>query len=466
MLENIIDYINIFFFVYIFIYAILFFIATLTSMVYINNNILKKIFSNTVRVKNLENYIPVSVLIPAYNEDVTVIRCIESVLNLNYKLYEVIIINDGSTDNTEDIIINHFGLAKVLKPIKNLVKSNKHISIYEGQSTEGINITLINKKNGGKGDALNSGINTALYPYVACIDADSILQKDALREIIKPFLTDEKTIAVGGNIKISNNIKIVDGTIEKIYSPKSPIVIFQMLEYCRVFLTTRVWLNTFNGNLIISGAFGLFKKKAIINIGGYNTESIGEDMDLVVKLHSFYRKNEIPYSIQYSTDAICYSQAPSKYKDLKSQRARWHMGLMESLLAHKYIFLNINYGIVGGFSFLYFFIFEFLSCIIEFFGIITIVISYTYGFINEEFFITFLLIYIIYSCVISIASIILEGYLFKGSMPLNVMSKLIFFSFIEPFGYRQFCSYCRLLGIIKYSNRRHAWNKIQRNKHK
>ena len=466
MLENIIDYVNIFFLVYIFIYAIIFFVSTLSAMLYINDNIFKRMFSNTVRIKNLENYTPISILIPAYNEEVTIQRCIESTLSLNYKLYEVIIINDGSTDNTENVVIEAYKLLKVSKPIKNVVKASEHISIYEGESENGINITLINKKNAGKADALNTGINASIYPYISCIDADSILQKDAMREIISPFLTDDTTVAVGGNIKIANNIKIVDGNIQKIYSPKNPLVIFQMLEYCRVFLTTRVWLNKFNGNLIISGAFGLFKKKSVINVGGYNSDSIGEDMDLVVKLHSFYRKNEIPYTIQYVTDAICYSQVPKTYKDLKSQRIRWHMGLMESLLGHKYIFLNPGYGVVGVFSFLYFFVFEFLSCVIELIGTITIIVSYAFGFINKEFFITFFMVYMLYSSVISIASIILEGYLFRGSIPISIKLKLIIFSLIEPFGYRQFCSYFRILGIIKYDYRKNSWVKIQREKHK
>lgn len=465
MLENIIDYINYFFLIYIFVYAIIFFVATLSSMIYINDNIFKRVYSNNIKLKKLENCLPISLLIPAYNEELTIINCIESAINLDYKRYEIIIINDGSTDDTSQLVIKTYGLIKISRDYEFLVPSSEANQIYFG-CYKGINITLVDKKNSGKADSLNVGINLATYDYVSCIDADSILRKDALHEIANPFLIDDTTVAVGGNIRISNNIKIKAGEVQKVYSPKNIYVIFQMIEYCRVFLTTRVWLNKFNGNLIISGAFGLFKKKSIVNVGGYNPTSIGEDMDLVIKLHSFYRKNELPYKIQYVAEAICYSQVPNDFKSLKSQRVRWHMGLMSSLYSHRYIFLNPSYGIVGVFSFLYFFIYEFASCVIELVGVATIVASYTFGFINREFFITFFIIYVVYNSIISIASIMLEGYLFSGIIPFGVKLKLIIFSILESFGFRQLCSCFRLIGIMKYSPTKHKWGSIKRQKHR
>ena len=250
--------------------------------------------------------------------------------------------------------------------------------------------------------------------------------------------------------------------MKEVATPKKWIVILQLIEYYRVFLTTRVWMNKFNGNLIISGAFGLFKKQAIVNVGGYNPNSIGEDMELVVKLHSFYRKNKIPYSIQYVPEAICWSQVPETIKDLKSQRRRWHMGLMESMLEHKYIFMNPTYGIVGVFSFLYYIVYELFSCIIEVFGFVFMFIAYENGYMNMDFFITFFIIYFMYTSVVSIASIILEGYMFDKMLSLKTKIKLILFSFIEPFGYRQMCSFFRILGILKFRRRRHSWDKIER----
>lgn len=460
MLKNIIDFINNLIMYYVFIYAVIFFVSTIFSMINLNDHILRKRYRNNIRIKNKANYIPVSVLIPAYNEETTVIDCIKSILNLDYREFEIVVINDGSTDNTEKVIIEEFNLTKVARPIRRLVDCKTELSIYEGGNN--IKITLINKENGGKADSLNMGVNAAKYPFVACIDADSVLKKDSLMEIVTPFIENDKTIAAGGNIKVSNQVVIEDGEVKEVGDPKKWIVILQLIEYYRVFLTTRVWMNKFNGNLIISGAFGLFKKQAIVNVGGYNPNSIGEDMELVVKLHSFYRKNKIPYSIQYVPEAICWSQVPETIGDLKSQRRRWHMGLMESMFEHKYIFMNPTYGIVGVFSFLYYVIYELFSCVIEVFGLLFMFIAYEYGYMNMDFFITFFLIYFMYTSVVSIASIILEGYMFDTMLTLKTKVKLILFSFIEPFGYRQLCSFFRILGIFKFRSRKHAWDKIGR----
>ena len=306
------------------------------------------------------------------------------------------------------------------------------------------------------------GINISNYPLFISLDADSILQKDSLTNIVMPYMEDDTTVAVGGNIKVSNSVVLDNGEVVKILTPKNLFVIFQTIEYFRVFLTTRVWFNKFNGNLIISGAFGLFKKSAAINVGGYDTNTIGEDMDLVVKLHSFYRKNKLPYSIKYSHKAICWSQVPENYNDLKGQRRRWHIGLITSLYTHKYIFLNLKYGLVGVFSFLYFAIFEMLSCIVDVFGLLLIVVSYFLGFLNIDFLFTFLIVYIGYGVVISIASIILESYSFRNTLNFKSIFVYTIFSVLESFGYRQICGWFRLSGFFGYKKRKHQWSKISR----
>lgn len=460
MLEKIVDFINLFFMYYIFIYAVIFFISTVYSIIDLYEFNLKKRFNSTINIYDKKNYTPISILVPAYNEERTILKCIDSLLALEYPEYEIIIVNDGSKDKTLEVLINRFGLKKVQRPIRKSINCNKIIDIYEG--FEKVNITLINKENGGKADALNMGINASTYPLFLTLDADSVLQRDSLSNIVVPFIENENTIAVGGNVKISNNVLLENGIVKKNRLPKKWLIIFQIIEYYRVFLTTRVWFNKFNGNLIISGAFGLFKKSSVINVGGYNSNSIGEDMELVMKLHSFNKKNENKYSIQYTPNAICWSQAPEKLKDLKSQRKRWHMGLMQSLAEHKYIFLNIKYGLVGVFSFLYYFIYEMLSCLIEVFGVVFLFISYFTGFINLKFFITFMGIYIFYSSLISISSIFSEEYFFNINLRIKDKIKIILFSFLEAFGYRQMCSIFRIVAIFKYRTKKNHWEKIER----
>lgn len=468
MFEGIVNFMNMFFMYYIFTYAIIFFFSTIYSMIDLNESKLRKRYKNTIEIENESNYIPISVLIPAYNEETTVVDCIKSILGLDYPEFEVVVVSDGSTDMTPENIIEAFEMRQVVRPIRKLVNCKNEISTHEGTFNNGekkIKITLVNKENGGKADALNMGINVARYPLVAALDADSVLQKDSLLNIVTPFMENETTVAVGGNIKVSNQVVIQNGEVKKVLVPKKYLVIMQMIEYYRVFLTTRVWFNKFNGNLIISGAFGVFKKKAAINVGGYDTTSVGEDMELVVKLHSFYRKHGLSYSIQYVPDAICWSQVPTKLKDLKSQRRRWHMGLIQSIWEHRYIFMKPTYGVVGVFSFLYFLIYELLSCIIEVVGLIFIIIAISFGYINMKFFFTFLLIYVIYSFIVSLAAIVLETYMFKGMITLKTALKFIIFSMIEPIGYRQFCSWFRLLGIVQYSKRHTSWGKITRQVH-
>lgn len=464
MFKLIIEYINMFFMFYIFIYAVIFFISTISSVLEIDEDRRRKRYLNEISIKNSENYVPISILVPAYNEEETVVDCINSLSYLDYSEYEIIVIDDGSKDNTSNVVIENFKLKKIARPIRKVVQCENEESIYEGYTFNNKKITLVRKKNGGKADALNMGINISKYPLFVSLDADSILQRDSLINIVRPFMEDDTTVAVGGNIKVANQVVLDKGKVIKIFSPKKLLVIFQLIEYYRVFLTTRVWFNRFNGNLIISGAFGLFKKSSVVNIGGYDTNTIGEDMDLVVKLHSFYRKNRIPYNIKYSYYAVCWSQVPEKYKDFKGQRRRWHIGLMTTLINHKYIFLNPKYGIVGVFSFIYFLVYELFSCVLDIVGLIIIILSYFAGILSIDFLITFFMIYFAYSIVISVTSIILENYIFKHISSVWTILKLILLSAVESLGYRQVCSWCRLSGIIGYRKRKHEWNKISRKK--
>ena len=464
MLRLFVDYLNAFFLYYMFIYAIVFFISTIFAILNLNEDKRNKLYLNELSLKSTDNYVPVSILVPAYNEEETICDCVESLSYVDYPEYEIVVIDDGSNDNTSNKLINKFELKKVPRPIRRLVKCKNEQFIYEGYIKDGIKLILVKKENGGKADALNMGINVSKYPLFISLDADSILQRDSISNIVMPFMEDDTTIAVGGSIKVANQVVLDKGKVIKVMPPKKILTIFQTIEYYRVFLTTRVWFNSFNGNLIISGAFGLFKKNAVLNVGGYDIDTVGEDMDLVVKLHSFYRKNKIKYKIKYEYKAICWSQVPEKLKDLKGQRRRWHIGLITSLNSHRYIFLNPKYGLVGIFSFLYFVVYEMFSCIIDVFGLIIILISYFSGLLNLKFLITFLFIYIFYSVIISLTAIILENYMFKYILKLSTLLKLMLFAFLESFGYRQLCSWYRITGFIGYRKRKHQWNKISRKK--
>ncbi len=457
---NVIVYwINVFFFVYMFAYSIVFFLTTLMSSFTIDDFLMRRDFTGSTQLTSDINYIPISILVPAYNEELTIIESIESLLKLDYPKYEIVIVNDGSKDKTVEKLIEHYDLKRVNRPYQRLVKSKAALAIYEIEDK--VKITLVDKENGGKSDALNMGINMSRYPMFLCMDADSIIKKDALKKIVEPFLESDETVAVGGNIKVSNGMIIKDGQVVESKSSNKLIVKMQKIEYLRVFLNSRISLNKINGNLIISGAFGLYKKQAVVNVGGYSEGLMGEDMEIIVKIHSFYRKNNIKYLTSYVPDAICWTQVPEKYKVLKRQRRRWHNGLGESLSMHKYMFLNLDYGVIGMVSFPYFVFFEYLTPFLEILGIVTITVSYVLNFINIEFFLFYLLVYIGFNIIITLISLITNKFIFSSKDGDDGVSKLFIYAIIEAFGYRQLISLFRIGNPFK-RNKKKEWGDMER----
>lgn len=460
MLVNKIIYsINLFFLAYMFLYSLAFFITTVLSSFNLDDFTVRRDFISSSYLNNDSNFIPISILVPAYNEAITIIDSIESLLQLDYPLYEILVINDGSTDATLRTVIDYYDLKKVKKPYRRLVPSKIALSIY--QNDQKIKITLVHKVNGGKSDALNLGINMSSFPMFVCIDADSVIKNNALKKIIQPFLEDDTTVAVGGNIKVSNGMTFKDGEVSSYKGQDKLIVKFQKIEYLRVFLNSRVSLDGFNGNLIISGAFGLYNKQAVVNVGGYSHDLMGEDMEVIVKIHSFYRKNNLDYSTAYVPDAICYTEVPEKIKVLKKQRRRWHVGLGESLALHKYMMFNPSYGFVGLISFPYFFFFEWLTPYLEILGMISITVSYFLGIINLKFFFFYLLIFIGFNALISVISTIIDKFVFSNKAIKEEVPFLFFYSILEAFGYRQMVSLFRIGNIINF-RQKNTWGDMER----
>ena len=276
-------------------------------------------------------YVPVSILVPAHNEEVTIEATVKSLLALDYKLYEIIVVDDGSTDDTTRVMREAFRMQRIDRPIQRRIPCKLEEEVYESREWK-VPITLVRKENGGKADALNMGINAANYPYFLCMDADSVLQYDSLEKIIRPVLEDPTVVAVGGTVRPSNGAEIENGRVVRYRMPRNLLASMQVLEYDRSFLASRILFDRFNGNIIISGAFGLFLKSVVIAAGGYDSTTMGEDMELAVKLHVYCRENNRPYRIRYVTDAVCWTQVPVRLGDLCKQRRRWHIGLFQSMM--------------------------------------------------------------------------------------------------------------------------------------
>lgn len=452
-IKVILEYIQIFFLIYLIGYSTFLFLSVIVGSNVFFEDIKKKKLKNEIKQ---DHYVPVSIIVPAYNEEVTVIDTVKSLLNLNYIIYEIIVVDDGSKDDTSKNLIEYFSLKEVKRPIRKIIECNEVVAIYESSVERKVPITLITKENGGKADALNMGINVSKYPYFVCIDADSLLQYNALEKISVPIIEDEKVVAVGSMIQISNDVEFKNGKVSKYRMPKKMLPSMQVLEYERSFLASRLLLDSFNGNLIVSGAFGLFKKSIVIAAGGYERGSMGEDMELIVKLHVFCKSNKMPYSIKYAHEAICWTQAPEKFRDLMKQRRRWHIGLFQSMTKHKKLFFS--------FSYIYFLLYELASPLIEVIGILAVILASYLNLLNTRFMIIFLIVYGIFGAVLTIISFLTRNYLNDIKLRARDILKALILCIPENIFLRFILAWVRIIAILTYRGKKTKWGRIERKK--
>ncbi|MEO7251815.1 MAG: glycosyltransferase family 2 protein, partial [Arenimonas sp.] len=288
---------------------------------------------------------PISILIPACNEVGSIVSSIHSLLKLKYPEFEIVVINDGSSDGTLEAVVRAFAMVEFPEAYRNRLHTEPVRAVYA--SSRYPQVRLVDKMNGGKADALNAGVNCVRYPLFCAVDADCILQQDSLGRVVRPFLEDATTVASGGVVRILNGCTVKNGFLEKIELPNKFLPLFQNVEYLRAFLFGRMGWSPMNALLIISGAFGVFYKERVMAIGGYRTDTVGEDMDLVVRLHRSLRREQRPYRITFVPDPICWTEAPTDLKSLKNQRMRWQRGLAESLAPNFGIMFDRRGGAVG-----------------------------------------------------------------------------------------------------------------------
>ena len=418
------------------------------------------------RLKNTilkDHFIPISIIVPAFNEDVTIVENVRSLLSLNYPLYEIIVVDDGSSDETSAKLIEAFDMLPIRRPIQRKVECQPVEFVYEA-ATHKVPLTLIRKKNGGKADSLNMGINACKYPYFICIDADSVLQHDSLSKIVKPVLENENVVAVGGAVRPSNSVEIDNGRVVNYRLPRNLLACMQVLEYDRSFLASRILFDKFNGSLIISGAFGLFKKDTVVAAGGYDASTMGEDMELVVKLHDYCVSNDVPYLIRYATDAICWSQVPERLGDLCKQRRRWHIGLFQSMWKHRVMLANPKFGLVSFISFFYFLIYELLSPFIEIFGVLTMLLAFVVDLINVPFMLLFFAIYALFGSIMSMTAFFARTQTIDLKVKFKDVLRALLLCTIEITALRFVMAWVRATAFIGYRKKKLHWGKIERQK--
>jgi cellulose synthase/poly-beta-1,6-N-acetylglucosamine synthase-like glycosyltransferase len=391
---------------------------------------------------------PVSLLVPAYNEAATIVASVRSMLQLAYDQFEIIVINDGSMDATLEELRREFKLMAFPEAWRESIETKPIRGIY--YSAIHRNLRVIDKENGGKADSLNAGINAAGYPLFCAVDADSILQRNSLDLIAEPFIEDDRTIAAGGTIRILNGCKAKDGFLVSIGLPKNPLALMQIVEYLRAFLFGRLGWSPLNAMLVISGAFGLFRKSSVIEAGGYRTDTVGEDMELVMRLHRTHRQKRIPYRIVFIPNPICWTEAPESLRVLGNQRKRWQRGLSECLWMNMGLPFSRNGGWVGWLAFPFTFIFEWVGVILELGGYAFMLAGFWLGIISTAALVAFAIVAILLGILLSVSSLLLEEMSFHHYPRYRQLATLLAMAILENFGYRQLNLVWRFQGMLQW----------------
>jgi cellulose synthase/poly-beta-1,6-N-acetylglucosamine synthase-like glycosyltransferase len=403
---------------------------------------------------------PVTVCVSAYNEAETIVDSIRAMLNLQYPRHEVALTNDGSTDATLERLIAGFELRRVNQPLRPGIATAPIRGVYRSDIHP--NLVVIDKVNAGRSDGLNAAVNAATSPLICCVDADSILEPDGLVAAVRPFVERPATVAAGGIIRVANGCRVEKGHVMQVALPRQPLAMFQTVEYFRAFLAARTGWSAINGLLIISGAFGVFRRAAVVEVGGFAPDSIGEDFELCVRLHARARDERRPYRLEFVPDPVCWTEVPTRLRELGGQRNRWHRGLVDTLWRHRRMIGNPRYGAVGTLSLPFFVAFEFLGAFIETLGYVTVVVSLVLGVVNVSFAVVFFAVAVLSGVLLSLAAVLLEDLAFRRFERHGDLLKLVAYSVAENFGYRQLMTGYRVRGFFAYLRGNKAWGEIRR----
>ncbi len=403
----------------------------------------------------------VSVVVPAFNEHMVIVESVRSLLALRYPSHEVVVVNDGSDDETLSVLREAFELAPVRKVLRDAIPTKAIRGTYASRTHR--NLLVVDKENGGRSDALNAGVNAARHPYVCVIDADSLLEEDALLKVAKPILDDpDLLVATGGTIRIANGCTIDHGRVVEVRLPKSRFATVQVLEYFRAFLVARVGWSRLNALGIISGAFGLFHRSVLETVGGYWTETVGEDFELTLRLHRYLRERGEPYKIAFISDPVCWTEVPTEFSTLGRQRRRWQRGLWEGLRRHGRLIGRPRYGVLGLVAMPYFVLFEFLSPMFALLGLVVTVLWWVLGGLSTVYFLAFLAVSIGLGLLLTTAALALEEFSYQRYRKRREVARLLAWAVLENVGFRQLHDVWRAIGYVDIMRGKQGWGAQQR----
>lgn len=421
-------------------------------------------FTDYQRLAASEHAPSLSIIAPAYNEGATIIENVKSLLSIYYNHFEVLVVNDGSKDDSLQQLIDVYQLQKVPFAINAQLATKPIRGIYKSTNPVYKKLVVIDKENGGKADALNVGINVAHHDYIVCIDVDCILEQDAMLKLTKPFLESDgkRVIATGGVVRIANSCVVEEGKIVEVHLPRQFLARMQTLEYIRAFLLGRMAWSRLNGLLLISGAFGAFDREIVLKVGGYDHNTVGEDMELVVRMRRYMEEQKVPYEVAYIPDPLCWTEAPASYKILGRQRNRWTRGTIETLKIHRKLFFNPRYGLLGMLSYPYWFFFEMMAPLVEFGGFVAFVLFMILGMVNWNLFFPLLVFVFAFGFAYSVFAILMEVLTYNQYKKRGDLWKLILTALIEPVLFHPFVVWSAVKGNIDLFRKKKGWGEMTR----
>ena len=403
----------------------------------------------------------ISVLLPAFDEQAGIVESVRSLLRLRYPLHEVIVVNDGSTDATLAVLDAAFDLHPVRRQLRDVLPTAAVRATYVSRRHP--ELLVVDKLSGGKADALNCGINASTHPYICCVDADALIEEEALLRVAQPIIDDpERVVATGGMVRIANGCTVDHGSVTAVGLPRSRIATTQVVEYFRAFLVGRLAWSELGALLIISGAFGLFQRSAVEAAGGYWTDTVGEDAEMVVRLHRHLRERDEPYRIEFVAEPVCWTECPEDLGGLGRQRRRWQRGLAQALWRHRRLIGNPRYGVFGVFAMPYFLIFELLGPIVELSAYALIPVSAATGLLAPGYLLAFVTVSILMGALLSVSALALEEFSFRRHPSHREVGRLLLYAMLDTFGPRQVNAVFRAMGLVDLLRRDRGWGAQRR----
>lgn len=402
---------------------------------------------------------PATIIMPAWNEQEIIVQSVSSILKTDYPNLEVVVVDDGSTDETLERLVNTFRLVEMDLIYRPRLSTRPVRGFYMNPRIP--NLLVISKENGGKPDALNVGINTCRTPYFCTLDSDCLLERDALLRLMRPVVRSPlNTVASGGIVRILNGCEVRDGQVVKVGLPLGRVERFQVVEYLRSFLFGRTGWNLLGGTLIVSGAFAVFHRETVIDAGGFKHDTVTEDMDLIVQIHHWAIHKKRKIKMNFTSDPVCWTECPASLSNLAKQRRRWQMGLFQTLWKYSEMLFNRQYGVIGMLSYPFQLYIEGFGAAVEFLGYFMVPMALMLGIVPPTLFVLFMVLGLVYGSFLSVGAVLLEELTYRRYPGFKDLSTLLAYAVLENIGYRQVVLYYRFQGLVRFLAGFRSWEKV------